>query len=91
MNTIADELVSIQTGSRVCPLDALVVWRSCSDRRVSTALRRVLTKIGERVRGCRADCSRSRSRYEILGERRLPAFSQRLRPFAVPNVRLVRP
>jgi hypothetical protein len=27
MNTLADELVSIQTGSRVCPLDALVVWR----------------------------------------------------------------
>lgn len=28
MNTLADELVSIQTGSRVCPLDALVVWRA---------------------------------------------------------------
>jgi len=27
MNTIADELVSIQTGLRACPLDALVVWR----------------------------------------------------------------
>jgi len=63
MNTLADELVSIQTGSRVCPLDALVVWRSCSDRRVSTALRRVLTKSCERVRGCRADCSRQ---YEVI-------------------------
>ena len=35
----------------------------CSDRRVSTAPRRVLTKICERVRGCRADCSRQ---YEVI-------------------------
>ena len=54
----------------------------CSDRRVSTALRRVLTKICERVRGCRADgsvstrsstCSRSRSRY--AHPRRTPTSS----------------
>src|SRR3989442_12238905 len=38
----------------------------CSDRRVSTALRRVLTKICERVRGCRADCSRQYEAIDFL-------------------------
>ena len=35
----------------------------CSDRRVSTAPRRVLTKICERVRGCRADAV---CQYEVI-------------------------
>ena len=55
MNTLADELVSIQTSQDAAPSMPSWFGARCSDRRVSTALRRVLTKICERVRGCRAD------------------------------------
>jgi hypothetical protein len=63
MNTIADELVSIQTPQDAAPSMPSWFGARCSDRRVSMALRRVLTKIGERVRGRGADCSRQ---YEVI-------------------------
>ena len=56
-----------------------------------------MTKISERVRGCRGGVSdatrssifsRSRSRYAISGERTMEAFYERLQPFAVPFMAL---
>ncbi len=63
MNTLADRLVSIQTSQDAAPSMPSWFGARCSDRRVSTAPRRVLTKICERVRGCRADAV---CQYEVI-------------------------
>jgi hypothetical protein len=96
MTTIADGSIRIQTSAAFAP--SMPSW--FGEVTVMAAYLRkhgVLTKINERVRFAR----RRFGRYEVLdflivlfgyaisGERTLETFYQRLRPFAIPNVRVV--
>jgi hypothetical protein len=96
MTSIADVSVDIQTGSRVCSLNAFLVRGGCADHPLSSQARHPFCYQFAGALGAPPFGARRRSSifwpcsqgYEILGERTLEAFYERLLPFAEPFMAL---